>query len=110
MIYNRLRGYDDYSVIPEGNSYREGGRSMVILTSEYKFPVVENQVFLLGFVEAGNTWNSLGETDLSDLKRSAGFGIRVITPLGPLGFDYAYGFDRGAEGKWEPHFVFGSFF
>jgi outer membrane protein insertion porin family len=30
------------------------------------------------------------------LFRGAGVGVSVVTPLGPLGLDYAYGFDRRA--------------
>lgn len=117
VVGNRLRGYPDYSIVPEGNDYREGGRVMSIISAESRFTVAPSQLYLVLFAEAGNTWNHLVEADLGELKRSVGFGIRVITPMGPLGFDYAYGFDRYWDGSryqsgksWEPHFIFGAAF
>jgi outer membrane protein insertion porin family len=63
------------------------------------------------FFDAGNTWATLGETNLTDLRRGAGFGVRIDVPMvGQLGFDYGYGFDRtpqeGGPG-WEFHFQLG---
>ena len=49
------------------------------------------------------------------LFRGAGFGVSLITPLGPIGLDLAYGFDRTnvlgqpAPG-WKLHFKIGNFF
>jgi len=50
---------------------------------------------------------------LTDLKRSAGIGIRLFMPmLGTLGYDIGYGFDDtifdpGQPHGWEHHFIFG---
>jgi len=46
---------------------------------------------------------------------SAGFGAAVISPLGPIGIDMGYGFDRvDASGRpnpgWQLHFKLGNFF
>jgi len=47
--------------------------------------------------------------------RGAGFGVAVVSPLGPLGIDIAYGFDkkdvfgRPAPG-WQLHFKLGNVF
>jgi outer membrane protein insertion porin family len=87
-------------------------------TTELRVPISPNPtIFALAFAEAGNTWVSLDRTDISDLRRSVGIGIRVFMPmLGMIGFDYAYGFDNvdrvtGAKfGDWKPHFVFGRSF
>ncbi len=110
-----LRGYGDRDVVPTGNAVDVGGRSMVVFTAEYKFPVVES-IYGLVFLDAGNTWNSFSEVRLGELKRGAGFGVRFEIPLlGQLGFDLGYGFDdvdrfgRTRRG-WEPHFQLGSLF
>jgi len=106
-----LRGYDDRDVVPEGNSFDLGGRTMLVLTAEYKFPLVENQIFGLFFFDAGNTWNSFREIRPNELKRGAGFGIRFEIPmLGQMGFDFARGLDREGGAVWEPHFQLGSRF
>lgn len=110
-----LRGYGDRDVVPVGNAVDVGGRSMVVFTAEYKFPVVES-IYGLFFADAGNTWNSFREVRLGELKRGAGFGVRFEIPLlGQLGFDLGYGFDGvDASGRthrgWEPHFQLGSLF
>jgi hypothetical protein len=62
--------------------------------------------------EAGNTFVDLPSADLFNLKKSAGVGARIlINPIGLIGFDYGYGFDRlsvdGQDPKWEFHFQFG---
>ena len=77
------------------------------------------------FYDAGNIWRRPQEFDPSRLFRGAGIGVSVISPLGPLGLDYAYGFDRresilGANGqptgqtrsapKWQLHFKLGQLF
>ena len=53
-------------------------------------------------------------SNLFDLKRSAGFGGRVIMPpLGMLGIDIGWGFDNDPVPDWkspEYHFIFGQQF
>ena len=44
--------------------------------------------------------------DPTRLLRGAGAGIMIVTPFGPLGLDYAYGFDKTRPG-WQLHFKFG---
>ncbi|MFH1679523.1 MAG: outer membrane protein assembly factor BamA [Candidatus Eisenbacteria bacterium] len=103
-----LRGYDDRDVVPVGNDFDLGGRTMLVLSAEYKFPFVE-QIFGLFFFDAGNTWNSFREISPNDLKRGVGFGIRFEIPmLGQMGFDFGYGLDREEGGGWEPHFQLGT--
>ncbi len=110
-----LRGYSDPL---SGILTEDGGKVMFKYTTEIRFPIAPNPtIFGLAFAEAGNTWASLENTDLFDLRRSVGIGMRIFMPmLGILGFDYAYGFDNidpvtGEKfGKWKPHFVFGRSF
>ena len=108
-----LRGYQDNSVGPY-KRYPIGGRVMMKYVTELRFPFSENPtVYGLIFAEMGNNWLNFGETDPFDLKRSAGFGIRMFMPmLGMLGFDMGYGFDdihlteKNPEG-WRFHVLFG---
>ena len=46
------------------------------------------------------------EIDPSRLYRGAGFGVQLVTPFGPIGLDYAYGFDKARPG-WQLHFKMG---
>lgn len=110
-----LRGYDDRSVGPRSsNGNIIGGRVMSKYTMELRAALALDPIpiYILGFAEAGNTFYDLTETDFFDLKRSAGFGARLlINPIGLIGFDYGYGFDRksvdGNDPSWEFHFQFG---
>ncbi|MFK7922830.1 MAG: outer membrane protein assembly factor [Bacteroidia bacterium] len=62
----------------------------------YKVPLPQSYpLWLLGFVEAGNGYNSFKEFDPYDLKRSAGLGFRTNVPyIGLFGLDWGYGFDK----------------
>ena len=106
-----IRGYDNRSVGPEQNGTEIGGRTMLIFTLEYQLPIVQQQIYGLLFADAGNAWRNVAETDPTDLKRSAGVGIRIVAPmLGVIGFDLAYGFDNVPRGEWHPHFQLGTSF
>lgn len=106
-----LRGYGDRSV----GTGEDGGRAMFKAGTEIRFQLIPNPtVYGLVFGEAGNVWKNMKSASLSDLKSSAGLGLRLHMPMiGLIGLDYAYGFDRVSsstglrEGKWEFHFQFG---
>ncbi|MEJ2720011.1 MAG: BamA/TamA family outer membrane protein, partial [bacterium] len=94
----------------EGNPLYLGGRFMHIMGYQVSFAVAPN-VTLLGFFDMGTTWNSFRSANVADLKKGAGFGIRIEVPmLGTIGFDYGYGFDRIGGGGWEPHLTLGAGF
>ena len=52
-------------------------------------------IYVLAFAQGANAWRNLRDFNPFDLKRSAGFGMRVFLPMfGMLGFDYGIGFDK----------------
>ncbi len=111
-----LRGYEDQSVGPRNTSDNiVGGRAMERQTMELRVALAINPIpiYVLGFVEAGNVWESWKKADFFDLNRSAGLGARIqVNPIGLLGFDYGFGFDDvfprdGHPDGWRFHFVFG---
>jgi outer membrane protein insertion porin family len=111
-----LRGYEDRSVGPmNDNGQEEGGQVMNKHSLELRYALTLNPipVYLLGFMEGGNVYKDFSHTDFFDLKRSFGFGARLlIQPLGMIGFDYAYGADDvypkdGTPDGWRFHFQFG---
>lgn len=114
-----LRGYEDRSIGPldPSTGYVLGGKIMAKYTAELRVALALEPIpiYLLAFAEAGNTYLSVKQTDLFDLKRSAGLGARLmINPIGLVGFDYGYGFDRrsvdGNDPQWVFHFQFGKGF
>jgi outer membrane protein insertion porin family len=110
-----LRGYDERTVGPQSGPYAEGGKTMFKQSLELRVPIVYNPtIFVLGFAEAGNVWLNLENTDLFDLRRSVGLGVRLYMPMiGLIGLDYGYGLDYfdpstgQRHGEWVPHFQFG---
>lgn len=110
-----LRGYDERIVGPQSGAYAAGGRTMFKQSFELRLPVVRNPtIFILGFAEAGNVWYNFESTDIFDLRRSVGLGVRLYMPMiGLIGLDYGYGLDYfdpmtgRRHGEWIPHFQFG---
>ncbi|RKY94798.1 MAG: outer membrane protein assembly factor BamA [Ignavibacteriae bacterium] len=113
-----LRGYEDRTVGPR-NSVGQiiGGRVMTKIGAELRLAVTMEPipVYVLAFAEAGNVFESFSKTDIFDIRRSVGFGARLlINPIGLIGFDFGYGLDRqnvdGIEPEWLFHFQFGKGF
>jgi outer membrane protein insertion porin family len=94
-----LRGYPNNSLVPGGNSANAlGGALYNKFTLEARYLITENpsaQIFVLSFIEGGNTFDSFGNYEPFKLKRSAGAGVRIFMPMfGLLGVDWGYGFDN----------------
>lgn len=113
-----LRGYEDRSLglVDEGGNVI-GSRVMVKYTFEFRtaLSLEPIPIYLLAFAEAGNVYFDIKQANFFDLKRSVGVGARIlINPIGLLGFDYGYGFDRrsvdGKNPQWLFHFQFGKGF
>lgn len=49
---------------------------------------------LVTFYDAGNVYESTSQLDLGELRQAAGFGIRILTPVGPVRLDYGFKLDR----------------
>jgi outer membrane protein insertion porin family len=110
-----LRGYEDRSIGPRVAGQITGGTIYMRYVGELRFAVTLNPMplYVLAFAEAGNVWLNERFIDPFDLRRSAGFGARLlITGIGLIGFDYGYGFDDvlpkdGRPDGWHFHFQFG---
>lgn len=89
-----LRGYED-------DEFK--GDKMLAATAEYRFPVAK-KVQGVVFTDIGKAWEGEGYK-LNDLEASAGVGLRITTPIGPIRLDYA----QGSEGG-KTHFSFGGQF
>ncbi|MCK9329198.1 MAG: outer membrane protein assembly factor BamA [Candidatus Cloacimonetes bacterium] len=97
-----LRGYADRSIGPI-----DGGAREILFSTELGIPISSDQVIGLLFLDAGNCYNKLEDFNFNDFKKGAGLGVRIRTPFGLIGFDYAHNFEKK---KWEPHFQFGTTF
>jgi outer membrane protein insertion porin family len=94
-----LRGYPDHSLGQQfdGETDLYGGRIYSKFTTELRYPLTLSpsaSIYALVFAEAGNLWADASTFDLTDLKKSAGIGLRLYLPIiGQIGIDYGYGFD-----------------
>jgi outer membrane protein insertion porin family len=119
-----LRGYDEFSITPSGFDPSAGGNNAASSQSFGKsyaaFTVeagarISQSLYISTFFDAGNVYRSARQWDPTRLFRGAGFGAAVISPLGPIGVDLGYGFDRVNDlGRpkpgWQLHFKLGNFF
>ncbi|HEY2066996.1 MAG TPA: outer membrane protein assembly factor BamA [Gemmatimonadaceae bacterium] len=117
-----LRGYPEFSITPQG--YNQNASNTTAQVSSFGSAFFTNtaelglrfnqQFYLDAFYDAGNIWARPQDFNPTRLFRGAGVGASVVTPLGPLGLDWGYGFDRVENGvktpKWELHFKLGQMF
>ena len=87
-----LRGYSNNSISPT-----TGATIYNKYTTELRYAINLNPsstVYALGFLEAGNAWDSFNNFNPFGVKRSAGFGVRIMLPMiGMMGLDYGWGLD-----------------
>ncbi len=103
-----LRGYPNASL-----TANSGGTVYNKFSMEVRYPITlkpSASIFVLGFMEGGNSYDNIRIYDPLNLKRSAGAGIRIFMPaFGMLGIDFAHGFDNvpGSQVKsgWQTHFI-----
>ncbi len=118
-----LRGYEEFSITPNGYDPTAGstsassnafGKAYLAMTGEVGARLSQ-MFYVSAFMDAGNVWTRARYFNPTNLFRGAGVGLALISPLGPLGIDYAYGFDRvSLTGQpipgWKLHFKLGNFF
>ena len=117
---NDLRGYEFRRVGPrvptdDGGFVIIGGVQEVFFTAEYIFPLIP-QVGFKGvvFFDMGNAFND-GQNltvDPRDLRKDYGFGIRWVSPLGPLRFEVGFpiGDTLPGEDPYEVQFTVGTLY
>jgi outer membrane protein insertion porin family len=118
-----LRGYEEFSITPAGynpfgsssrataNSF---GESYAGFTAELGARMSQS-LYVNAFFDAGNVYRTASQFDPTRLYRGVGVGVALISPMGPIGIDLAYGIDRldvlgqPAPG-WKLHFKIGNIF
>jgi len=84
-----------------------GGTREIIFSTELGYPIGSDQIIGLVFFDAGDCYNKLRDFNFLKFKKGVGAGVRIQSPFGLIGFDYAYNLDKGT---WEPHLQFGTTF
>ena len=102
----QLRGYEEFSITPQGyvpeTSQYDGAAHSRSAARSTRNSVelglrINQQIYLDAFYDAGNIWARPQDFNPTRLFRGVGFGGSLVTPLGPLGIDWGYGFDRRRE-------------
>ncbi len=122
QVGQQVRGYEEATITPNGHIPRSApvgsidrvGESFFTTTAQFGIKLTDS-IFMSSFIDGGNIWKSAAEFNPTDLLVGAGFGASLVTPFGPIGLDYAYGFDRRdvlgrPDPGWQLHFRFGRVF
>jgi len=106
---NTIRGYRERRIGPKDSTSNDpiGGEGMLVGNVEYTFPLYEKVIKGAVFYDMGNIWEQWEDIETNGLKSSAGFGVRVKTPIGPVRLDWGYPFSKisGEEKKGRFHFT-----
>ncbi len=85
-----------------------GGNSLLEGSIEPRVKIV-SPLSMVVFLDFGNVWESANHFPLDEIRLAAGTGIRISTPIGPVGIDFARPvFD--ADTKWQIHLNIGHAF
>jgi len=119
---NSVRGFKWGELGPREDNVSIGGNKYVFFNIELDAPIV-GQFRVAVFTDIGNMWrtgwdgkDASGESyntdfDLTDLRQTVGFGVRFLSPMGPIRLDYGIKLDkREGESNGNFHFAMGSMF
>jgi outer membrane protein assembly factor BamA len=96
-----MRGYFQDELIPQDvadrnaksanpqplNSIVRAGDAFVLVRGELRFPIY-GQLGAGIFADIGNLWSDASTMNPIDLRPTAGAGLRLNTPVGPIAVDY----------------------
>jgi outer membrane protein insertion porin family len=110
-----VRGWRRHQLGPkdsDGNPI--GGKSLLEGSIEFRFTIIGRNVIIgplvaSTFLDFGNVWLQENTYPLNELRYSAGFGLGLLTPIGPVQFSFAKPVDD-EEDKWVWHFNIGHAF
>ncbi|MCM2130685.1 autotransporter assembly complex protein TamA [Larsenimonas rhizosphaerae] len=101
---NSLRGYDFESISPENDDGELlGGQHLLTTTAEYQRRVTGDW-WAATFIDAGNAFDAWWP---EEIKKSAGIGVRWISPVGPIRFDLAKPIGDDDNNSLHIHFAIG---
>ncbi len=107
---NSVRGYDARSLGPVENGSEFGGSKQFINNAEIIFPLIESAgIRGVIFYDVGQAFDDNTSIDFGSLRQSWGGGIRWLSPMGPLRFEFGFPINREpGEDSMQPMFSFGA--
>lgn len=105
-----IRGFEFRDIGPEDDAGNPlGGTSFVQFNIEIGRSL-GTVLRVVAFVDAGNVYGPDNDFDIGSVRRSAGLGIRIVTPIGPIRLDYGFKLDKKAgESSGRLGFLLGTF-
>lgn len=107
-----LRGYAPNSITPkfvfwkspfdydQSSYYPKGGNRQLVFQAEYVLPLIpQAKMNALVFADAGRVFDNDESWTLSGLYSDVGFGVRWVTPMGPLRFEWAFPIEENGLGS-----------
>ena len=79
----------------DGEVFPTGGNALLLGGAEMRCNITRS-FQVATFLDLGNVYPELGDLSFSDLRSSAGLGLRYRTPIGPIRLDWGYVLDREA--------------
>jgi outer membrane protein insertion porin family len=110
-----LRGFGQdlagpVATLPSGEVVPTGGNGLLLGGAELRYDV-GRRFSAAAFTEAGNVYPLVSDMTLSDMRYTAGLGLRYKSALGPLRIDWGYKLDRRpGEKPYHVHFTIGHAF
>jgi outer membrane protein assembly factor BamA len=106
-----LRGFEQNAVGPVGvDNVPAGGNAVLVLNNELRLPLVRILDGVV-FVDVGNVYPTINDFSFTDLRQSAGVGVRLRTPWLLVRSDYGFVLDpRPGESGSRLYFSIGQAF
>ena len=88
-----IRGFEQNTVGPIAGRQPLGGQGMLVINNEIRAPLFS--IFDgVGFVDIGNVYEKVSDFSFTDVRKTAGVGLRARTPWFLLRLDYGFKLDR----------------
>ncbi len=108
---NSLRGFDWHDISPtrvnkDGTVSKIGGDKFIQFNIEFLIPLIK-KAGLVGviFYDTGDVYDTGENIDLGTMRKSAGYGFRWYSPMGPMRLENGYILDpeegESKGGRWE---------
>jgi len=106
-----VRGFDQDTLGPKGADGNPTGGNVFLMGNIELRTQVGKGIGIVPFVDVGNVWVNMKKVLLSDMRYTAGLGLRYKTPVGPLRVDYGMKLNRETgESRGALHFSVGHAF
>jgi outer membrane protein insertion porin family len=96
-----VRGFPESGLGPQtADGVALGGQALAVFNEELRFPIWK-KLYGGAFYDAGNVFALARELQLGALRHSAGAGLRLMFPFGPVRLDWGYILDpKAGEKRW----------